>query len=62
MEAKQYDTKQPMDQLRNQMWNKKYLEKNENENMMIQNLQDTAKNSPKEVYSNIILGNKKKLK
>ena len=28
--------------------------------MMIQNLQDTAKNSPKEVYSNIILGNKKK--
>jgi len=62
MEAKQYDTKQPMDQLRNQMWNKKYLETNENENMMIQNLQDTAKNSPKEVYSNIILGNKKKLK
>ena len=51
-----------MDQLRNQMWNKKYLETNENENMMIQNLQDTAKNSPKEVYSNIILGNKKKLK
>ena len=43
MEAKQYATKQPMDQLRNQIWNKKYLERNENENMMIQNLQDTAK-------------------
>ena len=39
MEAKQYATKQPMDHWGNQ----KYLETSENENMMIQNLWDTAK-------------------
>ena len=30
MEAKQYDTKQPVVHWRNERWNKKYLETNEN--------------------------------
>ena len=42
MEAKQHATKQ-LDHWRNQTWNKKYLETNENENMMIQDLWNTAK-------------------
>ena len=45
MEAKQYVTKQPMDHWRNQRGNQKYLETNENENTMIQNLWDAAKQS-----------------
>ena len=43
MEAKKYATQQPMDHWRNQRRNKKYLETNENENMMIQNLWNTEK-------------------
>ena len=43
MEAKQHDTKQPMDHWRSQRGNKKYLETNDNENRTIQNLWDTAK-------------------
>ena len=43
LEAKQYATKQPMNHWRNQGRNKKYLETNENENTMIQNLWDAAK-------------------
>ena len=43
VEDKQYATKQPTDDWENQGENKKYLETNENENMMIQNLADTAK-------------------
>ena len=44
MEAKEYITKQPMDHWRNQRGNKKkYLEANNNENIMIQNLWDTEK-------------------
>ena len=43
MEAKQYVTKQPMDCWRNQRGNKKYLETNENENTVIQNLRTAAK-------------------
>ena len=34
---------------------KKYLETNENESRMIQNLWDAANSSKREVYSNIIL-------
>ena len=44
MEVKQYATKQPMDQWKNQSGNKKkYLETNENESTTIQNLWDAAK-------------------
>ena len=45
MEAKQYVTKQPMDHQRkkSKRKSKKYLETNENENMMILNLRDAAK-------------------
>ena len=42
MEAKQYATKQPTAHWRNKRGNKKYLETNENENTMIQNLWDTV--------------------
>ena len=35
--------KEPMDHKRNQWRNKKYMETNENENTMIQNLWDAAK-------------------
>ena len=50
MEAKQYAIKQPIEQWRNQIWNKKYLETNENESTMIQNLQNTAKTVLKQKY------------
>ena len=42
MEAKQYATKQPMANWRNQRGNK-YVETNDNENTTIQNLRDAAK-------------------
>ena len=45
MEAKQYATKQPMNNWRNQRGNKKYLETNEDENTTSQNLWDAAKAS-----------------
>ena len=50
MEAKRYAIKQPIDQWRNQIWNKKYLETNENESTMIRNLQNTAKRVLKQKY------------
>ena len=43
MEAKQYAIKQPRDHWRNQEEITKYLETNDNENMMTQNLWDAAK-------------------
>ena len=62
VETKQHDTKQPTGQ-----WNKeeikKYMETNQNENTMVQNLQDTMKaSSKKEVYSNagLLQENRKK--
>ena len=39
----QYATQQPVDHWRNQRGNKKYLRANEDKNMAIQNLWDTAK-------------------
>ena len=49
MEAKQYATKQPMDHWRNQRGNKK-IEKNENENMTIQNMGGSKNSSKKEIH------------
>ena len=43
VEAKQCASKQPMNHRRNQRTTKKYIETNENENTMIQNLWDSAK-------------------
>ena len=41
MEAKQYASKQPMDHWRKSKGKKKYLETNENQSTMIQNLWDS---------------------
>ena len=64
MAAKQYATKQPKDHQRNQSGNKKYLETNENKNIMIQNLWDIVKAILKGKFSMIKLvsGYKKNLK